>query len=164
MISEDRYINKRELLQSIGMTFPIEVKNVLKRLIDGCRSVDLLERDKGVEPLLEGKSDIVHTDYADGHGETTMKKYLAWTCPKCGWFVGELYCGYGKWHIQQETSYCSRCGQKIDWSKPSEEEKRRYETEKAREREEWEKRTGHKLDNMYESRRKKYLNGGGADV
>ena len=49
-----------------------------------------------------------------------------------------------------------RSGQKIDWSKPKEEEKRRYESEKERQRQEWLDKTGHVLDNMNERRRIKY--------
>ena len=55
--------------------------------------------------------------------------------------------------------------QKIDWTKPKDEEKTRYETRKAEERENFEKANGIRLDNMHESLRRKYgmLNEEGPD-
>ena len=110
----------------------------------------------GEEPILEEGVSTYHESRFDGTSGFVSKEYLDWKCPRCGWFVGELYSSYGMWHVQGETSYCARCGQKIDWTKPKAEEKTRYEERKAREREEFEKRNKIRLDNMFEGRRRKY--------
>ena len=156
-MNENRYINARTLKQDLVPVLGWSERERVMMIIDAQKAVDVLDRDNGAEPLLEGHTSAWHEHHADGHGEFHTKTNLDWTCPKCGWFVGELYCGHGRWHIQQTSSYCARCGQKIDWTKPSDEEKRRYEERKAREREEWERKNGCKLDNMYEHLRKKYL-------
>ena len=156
-MNEDKYINARTLKQDLAISgLSYETRQMVQQIIDTQKCVDILDRDEGMEPLLKEHTSVVHSDYADGHGETNECRFKDWTCPKCGWFVGELYCGHGKWHIQGERSYCARCGQKIDWTKPSEEEKRRYEERKSKEREEWQKKMGCKLDNMNEFRRKMY--------
>ena len=125
-------------------------------VIDEEKEIKVFDRDDGAEPILETKTGLHLELHSDGHGEFVQSTYTDWMCPNCGWFVGELYSGFGKWHIQDELSFCSRCGQKIDWSKPKEEEKRRYESEKERQRQEWLDKTGHVLDNMNERRRIKY--------
>ena len=156
-MSEHKFIDARTLKQDLALellSWP-ERERVMK-IIDAQEGVNMLDRDVGVEPLLENHTSAWHEHHADGHGEFHTSTDLTWKCPKCGWFVGELYCGRGRWHIQQTSSYCARCGQKIDWTKPSDEEKRRYEERKAKEREEWERKNGVKLDNMHEHLRKKY--------
>lgn len=153
----DGYINRRTLKQEIALGIrDYETRQRVQTIIDSIEEVNLSERDKGKEPKLETKTSVSHVSYADGSGGFESSTFTDWMCPTCGWFVGELFSGYGRWHIQGETSYCSRCGQRIDWTLPKAEEKRRYEERKTKEREEWEKRTGHKLDNMHESRRRKY--------
>ena len=111
---------------------------------------------EGVEPVLEEGATLVHCSYSNGTGGYERRPYLDWKCPSCGYFVGELYSGNGRWHIQGERSYCSRCGQKIDWTKPKAEEKERYERRKESERNEWERKHGMPLDNMNAHRREKY--------
>lgn len=64
-------------------------------------------------PIWKHGSSIIHKDYVDGHGETTEEKWADWTCPNCGWFVGEQY--IPRRHNQQKCNYCSRCGQAIQW-------------------------------------------------
>uniref|UniRef100_A0AAU8B7L5 Uncharacterized protein n=1 Tax=Dulem virus 39 TaxID=3145757 RepID=A0AAU8B7L5_9CAUD len=128
----------------------------LDRIIDSMKELKPLERDNGAEPILENHTSILHELHVDGHGEFKNRTTLEWKCPNCGWFVGELYCGFGKWHIQSETSYCAKCGQKIDWTKPKDLEKRRYEENKAKEREDWLKKNGIPLDNMNEGLRRKH--------
>ena len=125
-------------------------------VIVSLKGIDLLDRDTGKEPVLETKSNVMHVSYTNGTSGFKETTFTDWMCPVCGWFVGELYSGFGRWHIQRETSYCARCGQKIDWTKPSDEEKRRYERIKAAKRKEFEQKNGHKLDNMYEGLRRKY--------
>lgn len=128
----------------------------LDRIIDGEKELKPLDRDIGKEPILETSMKMWHESYMDGTGAFKQSEILEWRCPNCGWFVGELYSGFGKWHVQSETSYCSECGQKIDWTLPKAEEKRRYEERRAKEREEWLKKNKHPLDNMNESRRRKH--------
>lgn len=153
----DEYIDRRNLLQELAfLSIPYEQREKVRNLIMSRKSVDLLDRDTGKEPILEEGASLVHCSYADGTGGFESHPYLDWKCPACGWFVGELYCGHGMWHIQQESTYCSRCGQKIDWTKPTDEEKTKYEERKADERERRLKERGQRLDNMNERRRRKY--------
>ena len=154
----DEYINRRILLQDLAICSQVEyeTRRVVRSLIERQKPCELLSRDEGKEPILEEGSTLVHESRTDGKSGFRSRPYLDWKCPVCGWFVGELYCGHGRWHIQQERSYCSRCGQKIDWTKPSEEEKRRYESRKADEREAFLKENGIPLDNMHEGLRRKY--------
>lgn len=155
-IEHGSYVDKMKLLQDMPHDWLYEDREKFRAYLESVKGIDLLDRDTGKEPLIKDGSSVIHTMYANGHGEFSSKEYHDWVCPTCGWFVGELYSGHGMWHIQGETSYCSKCGQKIDWSLPKDDEKRRYEERKAKEREEWEKRTGHRLDNMHEGRRRKY--------
>ena len=136
----------------IGLTECEEIDSV----IDEEKEIKVFDRDTGAEPILEEKTGCCHVHYADGHGEFQTNTSLDWKCPNCGWFVGELYSGFGKWHIQGESSFCAKCGQRIDWTKPREEEKRRYEEEKERKRLDFEKKHGISLDNMNERKRIKY--------
>lgn len=155
-IEHGSYVDKMKLLQDMPHDWLYEDREKFRAYLESVKGIDLLDRDTGKEPLLKDGSSLHHELYEDGTGAFKESRWNEWTCPTCGWFVGELYSGFGRWHIQGETSYCSKCGQKIDWSLPKEEEKRLYEECKEKEREEWEKRTGHRLDNMHEGRRKKY--------
>jgi len=128
----------------------------LDSIIDYTQEINPLDRDIGKEPKLEETVTTYHETRADGKSGFRQSTTTDWHCPNCGYFVGELYSGYGRWHIQGEKSYCSRCGQKIDWELPKAEEKRRYERIRAREREKWLKGNGHMLDNMNEGKRRKY--------
>ena len=151
----DEYIMKREVMWNLdGGTL---TRDDVRRALDRCKSVEMLDRDKGKEPLLKSDNGIVgYACKTDGTCEDIKAKDLSWVCPNCGWFVGELYSGFGQWHIQGDLSYCARCGQKIDWTLPQEEEKRRYEEYRAEERERWEKERQMRLDNMFEGKRRKY--------
>lgn len=149
----DGYIEKRTIKQEIALSgIDYDTRQKVLQIIDCVKEVDLLDRDTGKEPLLETKTGYSHVSYADGTGGFETNTFTDWVCPTCGWFVGELYSGFGQWHIQGETSYCARCGQRIDWSLPEKEEKRRYEQRKERERKERE----YKLDNMHRKLREKY--------
>lgn len=149
----DGYIEKRTIKQELALSgIDYDTRQKVLQIIDCVKEVDLLDRDTGKEPLLETKTGYSHVSYADGTCGFETNTFTDWVCPTCGWFVGELYSGFGQWHIQGETSYCSRCGQRIDWSLPEKEEKRRYEQRKERERKERE----YKLDNMHRKLREKY--------
>ena len=158
-----RYIDADELKKHIrwdllryGSNYTIDDCKVIDKVIDAEQEIKVFDRDNGEEPILETTTSVHHELRSSGHGEFVSKTITEWHCPQCGYFVGELYSGYGKWHIQGETSFCAKCGQRIDWTKPKEEEKRRYEEERKRNREEWEKKNGCRLDNMNERRRIKY--------
>ena len=82
-------------------------------------AVESLEKHTPKKPIFQHRESVVHYDYADGHGESKVERYADWTCPVCGWFVGEQY--VPRKHNQQKSSFCSRCGQAIDWDmKPTE--------------------------------------------
>jgi len=127
----EKYIDAQRLKQELAFAsfnsdkLDFGTREFVNSIIDKIKPVEMLGRDVGIEPRLEDKTSVIHSDFADGTAETVVKDYKAWTCPKCGHSVGEVYCGHGRWHIQKEVSYCSGCGQKIDWTKPMEEEKRR---------------------------------------
>jgi hypothetical protein len=76
------------------------------------------DADKAMKPIWKSGESIVHSDYADGHGETKLHQWAAWVCPVCEWFVGEqfipLWAGR-KPHNQNKCNFCARCGQRIDW-------------------------------------------------
>lgn len=153
----DDFISRRTLLQELPfLSIEPTDREKVRYLIERMKPVDMLDRDTGMEPILEEGKGLVHVNHTDGTSEWVEPPYLDWKCPKCGWFVGELYSGFGMWHIQDDTTYCSRCGQKIDWTKPQDEEKRKYEERRAKEREEFEKQHKVRLDNMNKSRRIKY--------
>lgn len=156
-MNNDYWINRRDVLLELGRSgIDYDTREKVRRILEIAKTVDLSERDEGKEPILESRTSVYHVIRSDGTGGFKSSEYEDWMCPVCGWFVGELYSGFGRWHIQGETSYCARCGQRIDWTKPAAEEKRRYEERKAKEREEWERKNGHGLDNMHEHRRRKY--------
>jgi len=153
-----RYIDAEELKRHIAWDSGLdyEKRKIINAIIDKQTDIKPFDRDNGAEPILEQKTSTHHESLSDGTGRFVTTSFLDWTCPQCGWFVGELYCGYGIWHVQGEKSYCAKCGQKIDWTKPKAEEKRRYEEEQAKRREEYHKKNGIRLDNMNENKRRKY--------
>lgn len=134
MNNQDFWINRRNLRQDIALAIhDKKTREHVMLVIDAQPACDLSERDQGKEPILKDHESLMHEYYADGSGAWKSSKHTDWTCPTCGWFVGELLSGPGHWHVQGEKSYCSRCGQRIDWTKPSEEEWRLYEERKAEE-------------------------------
>ena len=160
-----KYIDADELKKHIrwkfmqlnsGSKIGLKECKEIDSVIDEEKEIKVFDRDNGAEPILETRTSMHHELHSDGHGEFVQSTFTDWMCPNCGWFVGELYSGFGKFHIQSETSFCSKCGQKIDWTKPKEEEKRRYEADKERQRRKHLIRTGCKLDNMNERKRIKY--------
>ena len=74
--------------------------------------------DNALPPVWKDGQSLVHSLYADGHGEMASHRWAAWVCPVCGWFVGEQFIptwAKHKPHNQQKCKFCSRCGQRIDW-------------------------------------------------
>lgn len=80
--------------------------------------------DNAVPPIWKSGTSVVHTDYANGLVDTKLKNWAAWTCPKCGDFVGEQFIpSFAKQraaHNQHKCNFCSCCGQRIDWAKVEE--------------------------------------------
>lgn len=87
-----------------------------------------LEKQTPKKPILKSGNGAMSVSYEDGYSEITKNKWQDWTCPVCGWFVGQRYnasrSGSEKHpHDQMKSLFCNECGQAIDWSKE--------ETEKA---------------------------------
>lgn len=76
--------------------------------------VELVKSRLPKKPIFQHRESVAFYDYADGHGEAKVERYADWTCPACGWFVGEQY--VPRKHNQKKSKFCSRCGQTIDWS------------------------------------------------
>ena len=66
------------------------------------------------KPVFKTGESVYHVSYADGTGGFEKNKWADWTCPDCGWFVGEQY--IPRRHNQQKCNYCAKCGCAIDWS------------------------------------------------
>ena len=81
--------------------------------------IDLLERLPSAQPerkkpVFKTGESVYHVSYADGTGGFKKNKWADWTCPDCGWFVGEQY--IPRRRNQQKCNYCAKCGCAIDWS------------------------------------------------
>ena len=85
-------------------------KTLAKTMIESLPSAQP-ERKK---PVFKTGESVYHVSYADGTGGFEKNKWADWTCPDCGWFVGEQY--IPRRHNQQKCNYCARCGCAIDWS------------------------------------------------
>ena len=70
--------------------------------------------DPGKPPVWKRGRSMDHADMYHGSAANVENKWAEWTCPACGWFVGEQYIPWH--HNQQKSDFCSRCGQKIDWA------------------------------------------------
>ncbi len=81
--------------------------------------VELAKSRLPKKPIFQSRESVAFYDYADGHGEAKVERYADWTCPVCGWFVGEQY--VPRKHNQKKSKFCSRCGQAIDWSELNDE-------------------------------------------
>ena len=66
------------------------------------------------KPVFKTGESVYHVSYADGTGGFKKNKWADWTCPDCGWFVGEQY--IPRRHNQRKCNYCARCGCAINWS------------------------------------------------
>mgnify|MGYP006872979199 CR=1 FL=1 len=96
----------------------IDVINNICRYVNHMNAAPRSNADKAIAPIWKHGDSLVHSDYADGSAETKVNHWAEWTCPVCGWFVGEQY--IPSWtnhkpHNQQKCNFCSRCGQRIDW-------------------------------------------------
>lgn len=78
-------------------------------------AIERLEKLRDAQaPIFRSGESVVFAVYADGTGGPKKHRWADWTCPACGWFVGEQY--IPRRHNQRKSNYCSRCGQKIDWT------------------------------------------------
>ena len=66
------------------------------------------------KPVFKTGESVYHVSYANGTGGFKKNQWADWTCPDCGWFVGEQY--IPRRHNQQKCNYCAKCGCAIDWS------------------------------------------------
>lgn len=89
---------------------PVRIGTFLEALVEAEKA---LEKQEAKRPIWENGSSIFCKDYADGRGEITKEKWAEWTCPNCGWFVGEQYIPIH--HNQRKSNYCPKCGQAIQW-------------------------------------------------
>lgn len=83
----------------------------------------LLEaREKQIarKPIIKSGTEVIHVNREKESHELTKSKYQDWTCPTCGYFVGQRYNSTQLTHDQRKCKFCSECGQKIDWSKKDE--------------------------------------------
>lgn len=122
-----RYI--QEIMGRPVYTHELAEKSVMDEITEKSRT-DFLSisrrqeadsRMEGKQPVFREQESVMAFDYADGTGEMKKIKYADWLCPFCGWFVGERY--LPRMHSQQKSDYCSRCGQAIDWTKITKEER-----------------------------------------
>lgn len=76
------------------------------------------DTDIALKPIWESSESLVFSDYVDGTGSAELRRWAAWVCPTCGWFVGEQFIpsfAKHKPHNQKKCNFCSQCGQRIDW-------------------------------------------------
>lgn len=103
-------LTKRERKNLLHTWTTVEVKYFV---------VDMLEKSPSAEPerkkpVFKTGESVYHVSYADGTCGFEKNKWADWTCPDCGWFVGEQY--IPRRHNQQKCNYCAKCGCAIDWS------------------------------------------------
>lgn len=133
-MNENKWINTLGLHQDLALAIhDYKTREMVLKIVYAQKACDLSERDEGKAPILKEYESLMHEYYSDGTGAWKASKKTSWMCPTCGWFVGELISGPGRWHVQGEKSYCSKCGQRIDWKKPTDEEWRLYEERMAEE-------------------------------
>ena len=89
------------------------VMDYIRGCADRIRSLPSAQRERK-KPVFKTGESVYHVSYADGTGGFEKNKWADWTCPDCGWFVGEQY--IPRRHNQQKCNYCARCGCAIDWS------------------------------------------------
>ena len=87
--------------------------NVLTEVRDRLKALPSAQPERK-KPVFKTGESVYHVSYADGTGGFEKNKWADWTCPDCGWFVGEQY--IPRRHNQQKCNYCAKCGCAIDWS------------------------------------------------
>ena len=79
------------------------------------KTVPHTDADVGTAPVRRTKTATYHTLYANRRGAVKTKKYTAWLCPVCDWFVGSHRVTHGG-EKRKPCNFCTRCGQRIDWA------------------------------------------------
>lgn len=74
------------------------------------------EKQIAKKPILKSGTEVIHVNREKEPHKLTKSKYQDWTCPVCGYFVGQRYNSTQLTHDQRKHKFCSECGQKIDWS------------------------------------------------
>ena len=87
--------------------------NVLTEVRDRLKALPSAQPERK-KPVFKTGESVYHVSYADGTGGFEKNKWADWTCPDCGWFVGEQY--IPRRRNQQKCNYCAKCGCAIDWS------------------------------------------------
>lgn len=94
----------------------IDTINNICEAVHNMNTCSRSDGEKAQKPVLKDGVSVVHSDYANGTAKTETQRWREWVCPVCGWFVGErLVHSHIGTHDQQQSSFCSRCGQKINW-------------------------------------------------
>ena len=94
----------------------IDTINNICEAVHNMNTCSRSDGEKAQKPVLKDGVSVVHSDYANGTAKTETQRWREWVCPVCGWFVGErLVHSHIGTHDQQQSNFCSRCGQKIDW-------------------------------------------------
>lgn len=115
----DDLISRQSAINNIKNGFNWETVNgitaqaVLKQVIHDIEIMPSAEPELK-KPVFKTGESVYHVSYADGTGGFEKNKWADWTCPDCGWFVGEQY--IPRRHNQQKCNYCAKCGCAIDWS------------------------------------------------
>lgn len=69
------------------------------------------------KPVIKlGVKSIDFIEYEDGHGEAKPKIENKYECPECGGYITNLLQIRGENVPCKKQRYCSKCGQKLDWS------------------------------------------------
>ena len=115
----DDLISRQAAINNIKNGFHWETVNgitaqaVLKQVIHDIEIMPSVQPERK-KPVFKTGESVYHVSYADGTGGFEKNKWADWTCPDCGWFVGEQY--IPRRHNQQKCNYCAKCGCAIDWS------------------------------------------------
>lgn len=79
-------------------------------------AISALEKQIPKKPILKSGESLIHINRGDKPHEWRNVQWQDWTCPECGWFVGQRYnATQCKPHGQRKCNYCNKCGQAIDW-------------------------------------------------
>lgn len=80
------------------------------------KAKEALEKQIPKKPILKSGVSLIHINKGDKPHEWRNVQWQDWTCPECGWFVGQRYnATQCKPHDQRKCNYCNECGQAIDW-------------------------------------------------
>lgn len=104
-VNDAEYIKKLEELNEIN-------QRIISKAVAKIKMLSAQPERK--KPVFKTGESVYHVSYADGTGGFEKNKWADWTCPDCGWFVGEQY--IPRRRNQHKCNYCAKCGCAIDWS------------------------------------------------